>query len=213
MSEKFLNLNKDKQKAVLTTAIHEFARAGYDKASTDTIAINAGISKGSLFNYFTSKLKLYIYTLEYTIDLIDKEVREEIIQVTDTDFYDRLKKISFIKHKKYMKYPKEAQLITSFYINPPQINDDEINRLSRKYEEDVVFAEEYLMKYLDEKKLRAGITKEEVLFITHTLFEALIKRQVEIASVQCNGRFEYTDRTMAEFDKYIEILKHGIYKD
>ncbi|MDF2594819.1 MAG: Transcriptional regulator, TetR/AcrR family [Clostridia bacterium] len=213
MSEKFLNLNQDKQKSVIDAAIHEFSRLGYDKASTDTIAMAAGISKGSLFNYFTSKLKLYSYALEYAIELINKEVREEVVQISDTDFYDRLKKISLIKHKKYMKYPEEAQLITTFFINPPQINDDILKNLRKKYEEDAVFAEEYLMKYLDEKKLRKGITKEEVLFITHTLFEALIKRQLEIASVQDNVKFAYSDQTMAEFDKYIEIIKHGIYTD
>ena len=53
---------REKQRAkrlrVLTAATHHYLQYGYQKASMDDIAINAGVSKGALYLYFPSKLNL-----------------------------------------------------------------------------------------------------------------------------------------------------------
>ena len=57
--EKFLALSEEKQTAVRNAALSCFAKHGYDKASINDIAIAAGISKASMFQYFGSKQALY----------------------------------------------------------------------------------------------------------------------------------------------------------
>lgn len=211
MSDKFLNLNSEKQAAILKAALKEFASQGYDKASTDTISNNAGISKGSLFNYFTNKLNLYLYILEYAITTVNEEALEEINKIKDNDFYDRLKKISIIKHENFIKYPLETKIITTFFITPPKGIGEPLEKFQKYYEIDYNILEKYLIQYLDEEKLRPGITKEDVLFITSVVFEALLKRHVEISAVKSNNQLLYQDEKMLDFDKYIEVLKRGVY--
>lgn len=213
MTNKFLNLDDKKQKLILDAAIKEFGMQGYEKASTDAIANNAGISKGSLFNYFTNKSNLYLYVLEYVITSTNREILEEVSKIEDNDFYDRLKKIAVIKHKSIMKYPLENQMINAFFINSHKSTDESFDKIKRHHEPDSQFIEDHLIKYLDEKKLRKGITKEDALFITYTLLEGLIKRQVEINSIKYNSKCMFTDETILDFDKYIEVLKYGVYKD
>ncbi len=55
----FANLALAKQQAVLRAAIAEFARQGYGRASINVIVREAGISKGSLYQYFPNKEALF----------------------------------------------------------------------------------------------------------------------------------------------------------
>jgi len=208
-----MNLDDKKQKLILVAAIKEFGIQGYEKASTDTIANNSGISKGSLFNYFTSKANLYMYVLEHVITTINKEMLEEVSKIDDNDFYDRLQKIALIKHKNFIKYPVENRMISTFFNAPPISTEESFDKLKKYYEPDPQFLEDHLIKYLDEKKLRNGITKEDALFITYTIFEGLIKRQAEINSIRSNHKSFYADEAIIDFNKYMEVLKYGVYKE
>lgn len=52
INSQFHKLNIEKQQRIINAALNEFVQSGYEKASTNKIVKNAGISKGSLFNYF-----------------------------------------------------------------------------------------------------------------------------------------------------------------
>lgn len=53
------NLPAAKRERVLAAARAEFARRGFEPGSLNVIAATAGVSKGSLFQYFTDKTDLY----------------------------------------------------------------------------------------------------------------------------------------------------------
>lgn len=59
----FFQLAPSKQTLVYQALLQEFATHPYEEASTNRIVKRAGISKGSLFNYFKDKEDLYLYTL------------------------------------------------------------------------------------------------------------------------------------------------------
>ena len=65
MFSKFLNLKPEKQERILEAAIKEFADKGFEKASTNEIVKEAGISKGILFHYFQNKKKLFLFVFDY----------------------------------------------------------------------------------------------------------------------------------------------------
>ena len=52
-------LSPEKQQQILRGAGAVFAREGYEGASMSRIAAQAGVSKGTLYNYFTSKAELF----------------------------------------------------------------------------------------------------------------------------------------------------------
>jgi AcrR family transcriptional regulator len=53
---------------VLEAAEREFGRRGYSGGSLNVIAREAGVAKGSLFQYFTDKLDLYVYVCAVATD-------------------------------------------------------------------------------------------------------------------------------------------------
>ena len=114
MNEKFLKLNQEKQQRILEAAILEFAEQGYTKASTDNIVINAGISKGSLFNYFTNKKTLYEDVLDYIIAKSEEEVIKQVKEIQLEDFYERLKQIIVLKHNYINQNKKETKVLRDY---------------------------------------------------------------------------------------------------
>lgn len=63
-NETFFNLPEPKRNRILTIAIEEFARNPYDVASISNIVREAGIAKGSFYQYFEDKQDLYRYLIE-----------------------------------------------------------------------------------------------------------------------------------------------------
>ena len=61
----FMRLTPEKQQTVFNAAAAEFARHGYDAANTNVIARRAGVSVGSLFQYFSTKQSLFLALVDY----------------------------------------------------------------------------------------------------------------------------------------------------
>ena len=61
--ETFFNLPEAKRQRIIDLALAEFAEKDYDTASISRIVSQAGIAKGSFYQYFENKEDLYTYLL------------------------------------------------------------------------------------------------------------------------------------------------------
>jgi len=61
--ETFFNLPEEKRQRIIDLALVEFAENDYDTASISRIVAQAGIAKGSFYQYFENKEDLYNYLL------------------------------------------------------------------------------------------------------------------------------------------------------
>jgi TetR/AcrR family transcriptional regulator len=84
----FFNLDKAKQKRIFEAAVDEFSQRRFSEASINQVVKNAGISRGSFYQYFKDKEDLYLYVLKQ----IGKEKLDIISRVgelkPDADFFD-----------------------------------------------------------------------------------------------------------------------------
>lgn len=60
----FQKLKPDKQKKIIDCAIRTFAEKGYTGASMEVVADTAGIAKGALYRYFSSKQDLFMQVVD-----------------------------------------------------------------------------------------------------------------------------------------------------
>src|SRR3954469_17040755 len=60
------NLDAARRERVLQAAMAEFGRHGYSGGSLNVIAREAGVAKGSLFQYFDDKFDFFAHVAEYT---------------------------------------------------------------------------------------------------------------------------------------------------
>lgn len=83
MKETFKNISDEKRNKIIEASILEFGKNGYKDGSTNRLVMTLGISKGSLFKYFHSKLDLYEYLVDICLgNLLDHmsefQVKEDL---------------------------------------------------------------------------------------------------------------------------------------
>lgn len=83
----FNRLDDDKKERVMRAAIEEFQARRFENARIETIARNAGVAKGSIYQYFDDKKELFLYSvtwaLEYFMKIIDRQT-----PLQDMDVYE-----------------------------------------------------------------------------------------------------------------------------
>jgi AcrR family transcriptional regulator len=83
---------QQKRRAILDAASAEIARFGYDRANINTIAERAGIGRGTIYLYFSSKDDVLDALLDTIGSLIDDTVRSCL--ESDLSWQDRLRAMS-----------------------------------------------------------------------------------------------------------------------
>ena len=74
----YAGLPKQKQIKIFKAALNEFANKGYSMASTNSICKAANISKGSIFQYFSTKEDLFFF--------IVRKALSEVIKIYKADY-------------------------------------------------------------------------------------------------------------------------------
>ena len=109
MTDLFSRIPEEKRNRIYDSAISEFASFGFVNANTNKIARNAGISVGSLFQYFVNKEDLFLTTVKYCAAILKKAL-EEIL----TDEEDILIKVEKLL-RTIQKYSRENMNIIRLY--------------------------------------------------------------------------------------------------
>ncbi len=123
MNDQFLKLPEEKRLRIINAAMEVFSKNEYKRASTDLIAVKAGVSKGLLFYYFHNKKELYLYVHEYVSDLVKQEVADRHLY-EQTDFYELLRYASAKKAELMRKTPYILDFsIRSFFADENAVSE------------------------------------------------------------------------------------------
>lgn len=128
MNDKFFDLRKEKQDRMINGALKIFALNGYQKASTDDIVKEAGISKGLLFHYFGSKAGLYTFVYEYSARYMAMEL-QRAISLRERDLFLLFAQIEEAKNVLLRNYP----YMQKFLFGGEEISDDAIREGIKDY--------------------------------------------------------------------------------
>jgi AcrR family transcriptional regulator len=66
----FINLEAEKQERIMRSAINEFQANGFDNAKVGTIAKQAAIAKGSIYQYFDDKEEFFKDTVSWAMEYL-----------------------------------------------------------------------------------------------------------------------------------------------
>ena len=104
MNEKFFDLKREKQDRMINAGLKVFAKSGYRHATTDDIVKEAGISKGLLFHYFTNKVGVYVFLMDYSVRFLLLEL-SRFVKKDTTDFFDLCTQMENGKLQVLKNYP------------------------------------------------------------------------------------------------------------
>lgn len=110
MFQLFYKLDKEKQKRIMNASLHIFSLSDYNHASTEVIAAEAKIAKGSLFQYFKNKKSLYIFLYEYVLKVLAKKANEKF-NFEETDYFEILRQSLRLKMYLLKQYPYLYQFV------------------------------------------------------------------------------------------------------
>ena len=105
LNEKFWDLNKIKQRSMISGALKVFSRDGFRHASTDEIVAEAGISKGLLFHYFYNKTGLYEFLAEYCARFALVELNSGIAKAGPLPYFEMQRRITAAECAVMSRYP------------------------------------------------------------------------------------------------------------
>jgi AcrR family transcriptional regulator len=91
-TETWWNLPDEKRRRVTEAAMVEFGRRGFSAGSLNVIAREAGIAKGSLFQYFDDKLDIFTTICEASVETI-RDAAIDGVDVENDAFFPALRRI------------------------------------------------------------------------------------------------------------------------
>lgn len=109
-NEIFEKIADEKRDRIIDAALNEFSSKGYNAANINVIAKNAGISIGSMYQYFESKENLFLAIMDIAFGVIDQSLSS--IDSIEGDIYVKIDRIlSYIQ-----KYSREYRLLNCMYL-------------------------------------------------------------------------------------------------
>ncbi len=144
-------MNPDKRVRLINAAMKEFGENRFEKASTNAIVKEAGISKGLLYHYFSSKEDLYDYLMVYAMKAIAEPIAEQV-GLEDTDIIRRIERITELKVKILYEMPALITFSKAMYAG---MDYEEVKKVIEKYHP--IPLEKYYSHNVDKTLFKEGV--------------------------------------------------------
>lgn len=112
-------LPAERRRAVTEAAEREFATHGFSRGSLNTIAREAGVAKGSLFQYFDDKVDLFAYLSEGVSVRIRAVIEKKAAGMPwETDFFGSVRKLNAVWVGYFYDHPIDLALTAAANLEP-----------------------------------------------------------------------------------------------
>lgn len=192
-SKTFLNLPSEKQKMLIDASLKEFYRVPYTEASINQIILNAHISRGSFYTYFTDKNDLFGYLLELQKQRIFSLTKEVFISCNG-DIRESFLKLYDIFTDEIKTNDMSLFLRNIFlYFN---ICKEKFTRPGHAFYL-------YVKSVIESSQLK----DEDLEFVFHLFMHNLLIGITEAV------KHQYDDFVRIQYRHKVDILCYGIYKE
>lgn len=208
----FKSLNHEKQEKVFQAAVDEFASKGYRSASMNSLVKTAGISKGSLFQYFRTKRDLFGGVVDIAASRVKQHLKRVRDKTADRPFPYRLGKLL----GEGFAFIDEHPMLARIYFRLLQTGEapfgaDRLMQLRREGDE---FLAELIRQGIDRGELREDVDIERTAFLVNSLLESLLRAYYTEFLGADLGLYQ---GKASELDRWIEasvnLISKGLKKD
>jgi TetR/AcrR family transcriptional regulator len=169
----FRHLPPDKQERVLDAALAEFADQGYQGASLNRLVAQAGIAKGSLYQYFPNKEGVFYYVFQYALKLVRRTLTEVKEETLAEGFFTRLEKSLLAGVRFLREHPRIYNLYLKIQFDRNVPFRNELMAAVRRH------ATEYFASLVRRAQargeLRPGVPEAATLFLLDALFDRFLQ--------------------------------------
>lgn len=199
-TDTFKNLSQEKKQKILKSAEKEFARVPFAETSIKNIVEDAGIARGSFYQYFESKEDLLEYIISNHTTMVNKSIEEKFYSTNGDIFevfisiYDNVIEKCIIK--------EDMELYKNILEN------------MKNTEEGIFFSNMKRYKPKDISEYYNFINKENLNVKNEDDMKLIIKMLDNITKRAIIMSFKNNNKSEAKKDylKMINYLKFGIIK-
>ncbi len=188
---------------ILQEAIREFAVFGYNKASTNKIMLQAGLAKGLLFHYFSSKQDLYNACLQNILEDFQLDL-DIFMKEMSKDLFERLADFLAWKSRLAREKPNTLRFLLGLSNLPVDIrsNADELILTLRE-------KNSKLLDNYDTSLWKAEIDQEKALAVIVMVFDAFDQKMIRLMS----SEESFDHKEMLSYTlSMLDVLKTGFYR-
>ena len=196
----FLNLSYEKQKKIIESSKEEFARVPIQEVSIKNIVDDAGIARGSFYQYFESKEDLLIYILEEHTKELDSKLKTKI-EDTKGDLFEIYVFLYDLMVENFVEN-EEKKLFKQIFTNIKSSDENIFNLIKSTKPQSI----ETYYNLLNKENLK--IENYDDFKIICDMLNAIMRRTI-IKNFKNNASKEQCRKI---FLKELEYLKYGIIK-
>lgn len=207
MLDRFRQLEPERQERIIRASMHEFAVQGYDKASTNVIVEEAGISKGLLFHYFGSKKNLFLFIYDYAAQTVLNNLQQKI-DLQQRDILARWRQVALLKIELIAQYPELFDFLMSATFSDVDPSVLSLQTANRKY------AESFYQRFfadVDYSLFRAGVDIPRAMEVIGWTIEGFSNKLAEEIKSLSLAQIDY-EAIMHELDLYLQLLRQCFYQ-
>jgi len=206
MDERFDHIDLDNEKVhkIILSAFEVFSKNDLEKASTNMVVKQAGISRGLLYHYFKDKQELFDFLMYFAVKTVVVDM-EKRMDWDETDIFNRMRQSVVLRFELMEKYPYMLEFFAKY--------SEKMNRIDiRNKTEEMApgMRDKFYNKNLDLSQVKEGVDIQKMMNVIKWTLKGLGKERWDEARL--NDNISPLDGLLEECDIYIEFLKKQFLK-
>ena len=199
--ETFFNLPEEKRERIMEAAINEFATHPFHQARVTVIAEEAGIAKGSFYQYFEDKKDLFKYLMELSVEKKLSYINRDVVEGKRKYGFFQLVREVYLSGIRFAK--DNPRLVP---IGIMLASDQELYReIYGEHEDKSTDFFQQLLEYGKEQgavdpEINSVLVAKMLVGMSYTLVDYIL----------ADGKLDYDD--MEIIDQMLYIIENGIKK-
>jgi AcrR family transcriptional regulator len=197
----FFNLLEEKRERIIEAAIDEFATHSFYQARVTAIADQAGIAKGSFYQYFEDKMDLFKYLLDLLVEKKMTYINQDmIVNRNKYDFFQLLRE-AFLSGIRFAK--ENPRLLP---IGIMLANDQELYQEIWGEHQDT--SAEFFQQLLEYGKAQGALDPAIDLKLAATMLTGMLFSLTDF--IMEDGKLDLDD--MKIIDQMLYLVENGLKK-
>lgn len=184
-----------KNEQIIEAARKLFNRYGFKKVSMDEIAREAGVTKKTIYMYFSSKEELLRYFITEELDNMKKIVEE--VEAKNSDFFDTVNEAIY----KLLKYKKDRDFLSIIAEEAELLKNPTVVK-------NLELIDDRIQEYIKEK-LELAVEKEYINCTDLDITAFLVYKMYIALMFEWNDKNKELDEKMIA-DNISKIIRNGL---
>ncbi|MCT4662256.1 MAG: TetR/AcrR family transcriptional regulator, partial [Tissierellales bacterium] len=206
MEEKYRNIDIKNEKvlSIINASFEVFAKNDIEKASTNMIVKQAGVSRGLLYHYFKDKDELFDFLVYYSVRIMVENI-ETKLDWKDTDFLRRIQEGIILKCEIIDMYPYIIEFLEKYSYRVPredlkkEVETSSPGLMDRWYNQN-----------LDFSSVKDGVDIDMMKKTIKSTFSELVRDRWNIKKTK--GIEFKIEEVRSEFAKYDTFFRNQFYE-